>query len=96
MADRAETPRMNVLRRLIAIAYFVEVGLLLLVVPWTGFMQRNYFVEGWPVLRGIVGNGFVKGAISGLGVINLAAGLAELVDLFIHRRTLADENRSGE
>ena len=87
---------MNVLRRLIAIAYFVEVGLLLLVVPWTGFMQRNYFVEGWPVLRGIVGNGFVKGAISGLGVINLAAGLAELVDLFIHRRALADENRSGD
>ena len=87
---------MNVLRRLIAIAYFVEVGLLLLVVPWTGFMQRNYFVEGWPVLRGIVGNGFVKGAISGLGVINLAAGLAELVDLFTHRRALADENRLGD
>jgi len=87
---------MNVLRRLIAIAYFVEVGLLLLVVPWTGFMQRNYFVEGWPVLRGIVGNGFVKGAISGLGVINLAAGLAELVDIFIHRRALADEFRSGD
>jgi hypothetical protein len=87
---------MTVLRRLIAIAYFVEVGLLLLVVPWTGFMQRNYFVEGWPVLRGIVGNGFVKGAISGLGIVNLATGLAELVGLFMDRRALADKDHSGE
>jgi len=87
---------MKVLRRLIVIAYFVEVGLLLLVVPWTGFVQRNYFVEAWPVLRGVVENGFMKGAISGLGVINLAAGLAELVDLFVERRTLVDEDRGGD
>lgn len=87
---------MNLLRRLIAIAYFVEVGLLLLVVPWTGFLQRNYFVEAWPLLRGIVGNGWVKGAISGLGVINLAAGLMDLVDLFMDRRILADDDRNAE
>ena len=87
---------MNVLRRLIAIAYFVEVGLLLLVVPWTGFLQRNYFVETWPVLRGIVGHGWVMGAISGFGVINLAAGLMDLVDLFMDRRSLADDDRAGE
>ncbi len=77
---------MSVLRRLVAIAYFVEVGLLLLVVPWTVFMQRNYFIEAWPVLRTVLGNGFVKGAISGLGLINLWAGGSELVALFTDRR----------
>jgi hypothetical protein len=87
---------MKLLRRLIVIAYFVEVGLLLLVVPWTGFMQRNFFVDLWPVFHGIVGNGFVKGAVSGLGVVNLAVGLAELVDLFLDRRTLADEDGAGD
>lgn len=82
---------MNVLRRLVAIAYFVEVGLLLLVVPWTGFLQRNYFVESWPVLRFLIGNGFIKGAISGLGVINLWAGLAELIGLFTDRRGFGED-----
>jgi hypothetical protein len=87
---------MNVFRRLILIAYFVEVGLLLLVVPWTGFLQHNYFVEGWPVLRGLFGNGFVKGAMSGLGLVNLGAGLAELVALFQDRRHLADTDRAED
>lgn len=73
---------MNVVRRLVAVAYFVEVGLLLLVVPWTDFLQRNYFVQGWPVVRDIVANGFVKGAISGLGLLNLWAGLGEIAILF--------------
>lgn len=77
---------MSVLRRLVAIAYFVEVGVLLLVVPWTGYMQPNYFVEAWPVLRTVLGNGFVQGAISGLGLINLWAGGSELVALFTDRR----------
>jgi len=82
---------MNVLRRLVAIAYFVEVGLLLLVVPWTGFLQRNYFVDSWPVLRVVVASGFVKGAISGLGVINLWAGLIELIALFTRQRDFREE-----
>ena len=76
---------MNVVRRLIAIAYFVEVGLLLLIVPWTGFLQRNYFVEGFPSLARAIDSWFVKGAISGIGLINLGAGLAEIVGLFTDR-----------
>ena len=47
--------RVTVVSRLVAIAYFVEVGLLLLVVPWTDFLQQNYFVEAWPVLRTVLG-----------------------------------------
>ncbi len=82
---------MTVFRRLIAVAYFVEVGLLLLVVPWTGFLQRNYFVAAWPWLRPVVDNPYVGGAISGLGVLNLGAGLAELVGLFRRRHDDADE-----
>lgn len=82
---------MNVVRRLIAIAYFFEVGLLLLIVPWTGFLRRNYFVESWPLLTSVIGNGFVKGAMSGLGLINLGAGVAELAALLLDRRTAAGD-----
>ena len=87
---------MNVFRRVIAVVYFVEVGLLLLIVPWTGFLQRNYFVEHWPLVKAAVENGAVRGAISGLGLINLAAGLAELVGLFIDWRADRGGTPGGE
>lgn len=72
---------MTVFRRLVAVVYFLEVGLLLLIVPWTGYLAQNYFTDTWPVLRGVVASGLVKGAISGLGLINLGAAVAEVVAL---------------
>lgn len=72
---------MTVFRRLVAIVYFLEVGLLLLIVPWTGYLGRNFFTDAWPPLQAVVASGFVKGAISGLGLINLGAAVAEVVAL---------------
>lgn len=82
---------MNVARRLVAIVYFLEVGLLLLIVPWTGFLGQNYFVDGWPLVRTVVTSGLVKGAISGLGLINLGAAVAEMVALVTKRSGAADD-----
>ena len=59
-------------------ALFLEVGLLLVVLPWSGFWDRNYFVTALPGLRLFVTNGFVRGAVTGLGLVNLFAGLADL------------------
>jgi hypothetical protein len=73
---------MKVLRRLVYLAYFVEVGLLLLVVPWSPFWERNYFLQLWPSLDVLIGNNLVRGAVSGLGVINLWAATSELGGLF--------------
>jgi hypothetical protein len=72
----------SVLTRLVFLAYFVEVGLLLLVVPWSPFWERNYFIQMWPALERIAGNNLVRGAVSGLGVINLWAAMSELGGLF--------------
>jgi hypothetical protein len=73
----------NVLiRRLVSVAFFLEVGLLLLVLPWSVFWDRNYFVSAWPELRPILTSNFVRGAVTGLGVVNLFAGLADLVLVF--------------
>lgn len=80
---------MNVFRRLVAIVYFLEVGLLLLIAPWTGYLVQNYFTDTWPVLRAVVASGFVKGAISGLGLINLGAAVAEVVALVSGRADAA-------
>ena len=60
-------------------AFFLEVGLLLIVLPWSSFWAHNYFGHMLPPLVPILQNNFVRGAVSGLGVINLIAGFFELV-----------------
>jgi hypothetical protein len=74
------------LTRLLLVAYFIEAGVLLVVVPWSSFWERNYFVQAWPALEIVIRNYYVRGAVSGLGVVNVCAGLAELSGLFSLRR----------
>ena len=74
------------LRRLIFVAYFLEVGLLLVLVPWSVFWERNYFAEIFPLLPHVLRNNFVRGAVSGLGVVNLLTGFYDLADLLMARR----------
>jgi hypothetical protein len=67
------------IRRLSYVAFFLEVGLLLLVLPWSEFWDHNYFATESPPLQAIVTNNFVRGGVSGLGIVNLVVGFAELV-----------------
>ena len=72
-------------RRLLFVVFFVEVGLLLIVLPWSTFWERNYFGFLLPTIQPLLTNNFVRGAISGLGVLNLFAGLSELAPMFSPR-----------
>jgi hypothetical protein len=49
------------------------------VLPWSEFWEHNYFAVAWPLVQSIVMNNFVRGGVSGLGVVNLIAGFADLV-----------------
>ena len=73
---------MRVVVRVIFVAYFLEAGVLLTLAPWTTLWDRNYFIRAWPAIAVLAGSHYVRGAISGLGLINLAAGCAELIGLF--------------
>jgi len=73
------------IRRLIYVAFFLEVGLLLIVLPWSPFWERNYFADAFPPLHAFVMNNFVRGAVTGLGLVNLFAGFADLALAFIAR-----------
>ena len=77
-----------VLRRLLFVAYFLEVGLLLVLVPWSGFWDRNYFAVTFPAFREILDNNYVRGGVSGLGIVNLLMGFDELASVLWARRTL--------
>ena len=81
MAEQALTARetdLSTLNRVLFTAYFLEVGLILLLAPWSRFWEPNYFAESFPFLQGFIRNNFVRGAVSGIGVLNLAVGLADL------------------
>jgi hypothetical protein len=72
--------------RLILIIFYIEVGLVLTVVPWSVYWERNYFSDMIPLLQVVTTNNFVRGAVSGLGVVNLFAALSELRSLLAARR----------
>lgn len=72
--------------RLLLTAFFLEVGFLLVVVPWSVYWDRNYFAQGLPHLHAFITNNFVRGAVTGLGIVNIAAAVGELVALFMSRR----------
>jgi len=48
--------------------------------PWSTFWERNYFVEWSPAIEALLTSNYVRGGISGLGLVNLAAALIELAD----------------
>ena len=73
------------MKRFLIVAFFLEIGFVLIVIPWSAFWDRNYFAEMLPPLQTFITNNFVRGAVSGLGIINVSVGLAELVSLVISR-----------
>lgn len=75
------------MKRLLIVAFFFEFGFALLIVPWSAFWDRNYFAEMVPTLHAVITNNFVRGAVSGLGLINLLSGLGELVAIILARKT---------
>jgi hypothetical protein len=75
------------MKRLVYAAGFLELGLVLVVVPWSMYWDRNYFAQALPAVHQLITNNFVRGAVSGLGVINMAIGIAELVSMIAARQS---------
>ncbi len=59
---------------------------MLVVAPWSGFWEHNRFAEMHRTIEILVSSPFVRGAVSGVGVMTLIAGLAELASAIISRR----------
>ena len=77
---------MSVVRRLLVAAYLIEAGLLLIIAPWTGSWQHNYFGALVPSLGLVMTNAFVRGGVTGVGVITAIAGLRDLMSTLFARQ----------
>lgn len=66
---------------LLLVIFCLELGILLLIFPWTSYWERNYFSSFLPHFEPIWTNVYLRGAVSGLGVLNIYISLAELLHL---------------
>lgn len=73
--------------RLLVAAYLIEAGVLLVLAPWSALWQRNYFAAHVPWLGVWMASPFVKGAVTGVGVITALGGLRDLVSAFMMRQS---------
>lgn len=56
------------------------VGLILVVAPWTTLWDANYLLQPHPFLREVVLSAFTRGAVTGLGLVNILLALQEALD----------------
>ena len=72
-----------------------EVGIMLLILPWTRYWDDNFFLYfitsklNAPGLLAFFTSGWVRGTVTGLGVINILAGLRDLIRFRESVRVLA-------
>ncbi len=57
----------------------LEVGIFLILVPWSAIWERNYFLLAYPRLGTVVLDPTFRGAVSGLGIANLYVVLHDVV-----------------
>jgi hypothetical protein len=81
--------------RLLIAAYLVEAGLVLMVGPWTGLWDRNYFAQAWPWLGALMSNPYLRGAVTGIGVITVASGVRDLVSALSARGAASAPSVTG-
>ena len=62
---------MNRVFRALLVVLCFEMGALLLYLPWSAYWDQNYFLNHFPILIPIVLNSFLRGAVSGIGVLDI-------------------------
>ncbi|HEX9983422.1 MAG TPA: hypothetical protein VGF69_09165 [Thermoanaerobaculia bacterium] len=66
--------------------YCLEAGLFFTVAPWTRVWTMNPLLHHHPAIAAMADNPFVRGFISGFGVIHLLIGVKDLVRISRERR----------
>ena len=67
-------PMNRVFRAMLVVVCF-EMGALLLYLPWSAFWEQNFFLSHFPSLIHVVLHPAFRGAVSGLGVLDILLAL---------------------
>jgi hypothetical protein len=66
---------------LLSVVSSLLVGVVLVVAPWTMLWDGNYLLQPLPLFRSLLLSPFARGAVSGLGVINILLAIDEVARL---------------
>ena len=66
---------------LLFIIFCLEVGVVLLVFPWSDYWDNNFFSTWIPHWKDAWDNSYLRGAVSGLGIVNIYISFSELFRL---------------
>ena len=61
--------------QLLSILSSLLIGLVLIVAPWTSLWDSNWLLQTHPAVRDVLLNTFTRGAVSGLGLVNIMIAL---------------------
>lgn len=81
--------------RLLVAAYLIEAGVLLVLAPWSGLWERNYFAAALPWLGLWMASAYVRGAVTGIGLVTALGGLRELVSAFMLRHPASRTDKTS-
>jgi len=61
--------------------YCFEVGIFLMTAPWLlpNVWENNFFFFYWPKLKSIFLNAYFRGAVSGVGLLNIILAISEVL-----------------
>jgi hypothetical protein len=61
------------------VLFCLELGTILMVGPWTSAWTKNSLSSSFPALHAFLMNNFVRGVVSGLGVVDLWIGISRAI-----------------
>lgn len=63
----------------IKVVFYIELGMLLAVLPWTRVWTDNNLIIAYPRIRAIIQEGWLRGAVTGIGLVDIWIGIWEAV-----------------
>ena len=66
------------LARVLFILLSIEIGVFLLLIPWSEVWDRNLLLRYYPSVRPFYLSHYLRGAVSGLGLVNLWIGVSQV------------------
>jgi hypothetical protein len=63
----------------IEVMIWIELGMILVFVPWKRVWTDNALILNYPQLREFLGMNFIRGAVTGIGLLDLWVGISRAV-----------------
>lgn len=64
---------------IVRVVFCIELGMLLTILPWTNVWIQNSYLGDYPALRSLLQLNFIRGLVSGFGLIDIWIGIWEAV-----------------